>query len=227
MMSKKLIGYVRVSSEVSKNKGNSIINQINKVNEFCKYNEFQLIDILKDEGKSGMEFSKRDGYLELIERCKSEDIDGVVVYCLSRIGRRMKDVVDIMELFSKNDIQFYSVKENINNSDMMGKLLMNILMSFNEFEVENIRERIKDVKRNNKENGLVYGKLMYGKDKDGKKLINDKDEMKVVSYIKSLRSKGWSYLRISERLNDKGIVSKSGKKWYGMSVSNVLSYYSI
>ena len=44
---KKLIGYVRVSSEVSKSKGNSIINQINKVNEFCKYNEFELIDILK------------------------------------------------------------------------------------------------------------------------------------------------------------------------------------
>jgi site-specific DNA recombinase len=172
-----------------------------------------------------MEYSKRDGYLELIDRCKSEDIDGVVVYSLSRIGRRMKDVVDIMELFSNNNIQFYSVKENINNNDMMGKLLMNILMSFNEFEVENIRERIKDVKRNNKENGLVYGKLMYGKNKDGKKLINNDDEMKVVSYIKSLRSKGWSYFRISERLNEKGIVSKSGKKWYGMSVSNVLSYY--
>ena len=86
-MSKKLIGYVRVSSIVSKNKGNSIINQINKVNEFCKYNEFELIDIIKDEGKSGMEFSKRDGYLELIDRCKNEDIDGVVVYCLSRIGK--------------------------------------------------------------------------------------------------------------------------------------------
>ena len=121
---KKLIGYVRVSSEVSKSKGNSIINQINKVNEFCKYNDFELIDVLKDEGKSGMEYSKRDGYLELIERCKSEDIDGVVVYSLSRIGRRMKDVVDIMELFSNNNIQFYSVKENINNNDMMGKLFL-------------------------------------------------------------------------------------------------------
>ena len=81
-------------------------------------------------------------------------------------------------------------------------------MSFNEFEVENIRERIKDVKRNNKENGLVYGKLMFGKNKDGKKLINDNDEMTVVSYIKSLRSKGWSYFRISERLNEKGIKTE-------------------
>lgn len=223
---KKLIGYVRVSSEISKVKGNSINNQINKVNNFCNLNDYELVDILKDEGKSGMEFSKRDGYLELINRCKTENINGVVVYCLSRLGRRMKDIIDVMELFNKNDIEFYSVKENINNKDIMGKLMMNILMSFNEFEVDNIRERIIDVKRNNKENGLVYGKLMFGKDKNGKLLINNISEMKVISYMKGLRSKGWSYFRISDRLNEKGIVSKSGGKWYGMSVSNVLSYYS-
>ena len=222
---KKLIGYVRVSSEISKIKGNSINNQINKVTNFCNLNDYELVDVLKDEGKSGMEFSKRDGYLELINRCKTENINGVVVYCLSRLGRRMKDIIDVMELFNKNDIEFYSVKENINNKDIMGKLMMNILMSFNEFEVDNIRERIIDVKRNNKENGLVYGKLMFGKDKDGKLLINNISEMKVVSYMKGLRSKGWSYFRISDRLNEKGIVSKSGGKWYGMSVSNVLSYY--
>ena len=222
---KKLIGYVRVSSEISKIKGNSINNQINKVSDFCSLNDYELVDVLKDEGKSGMEYSKRDGYLELINKCKTDNIDGVVVYCLSRLGRRMKDIIDVMELFNKNDIEFYSVKENINNKDIMGKLMMNILMSFNEFEVDNIRERIIDVKRNNKENGLVYGKLMYGKDKDGKLLIDNIDEMKVIRYMKMLRSKGYSYFRISDRLNDKSIVSKSGGKWYGMSVSNVLSYY--
>ena len=50
-MSKKLIGYVRVSSEISKIKGNSINNQINKVNDFCNLNDYQLVDVLKDEGK--------------------------------------------------------------------------------------------------------------------------------------------------------------------------------
>lgn len=222
---KKLIGYVRVSSDISKNKGNSISNQINKVSDFCNLNDYDLVDVLKDEGKSGMEYSKRDGYLELINRCKTENINGVVVYCLSRLGRRMKDIIDVMELFNKNDIEFYSVKENINNKDIMGKLMMNILMSFNEFEVDNIRERIIDVKRNNKENGLVYGKLMYGKSKDGNKLIDNVDEMKTIRYMKTLRSKGWSYFRISDKLNEKNINSKSGGKWYGMSVRNVLSYY--
>jgi len=224
---KKLIGYVRVSSLISKSKGNSINNQISKVNDFCGLNDYELVDILKDEGKSGMEYSKRDGYLELINKCKTDNIDGVVVYCLSRLGRKMKDIIDVMEMFNSNNIEFYSVKENINNKDIMGKLMMNILMSFNEFEVDNIRERIIDVKRNNKENGLVYGKLMYGKDKDGKKLIDNVDEVRVISYMKTLRSKGWSYFRISDRLNEKNIIGKSGGKWYGMSVRNVLSYYSI
>ena len=224
---KKLIGYVRVSSNISKLKGNSISNQISKVNDFCGLNDYELVDIIKDEGKSGMEYSKRDGYLELINKCKTDNIDGVVVYCLSRLGRKMKDIIDVMEMFNNNDIEFYSVKENINNKDIMGKLMMNILMSFNEFEVDNIRERIIDVKRNNKENGLVYGKLMYGKDKDGKKLIDNINEMKVIRYMKTLRTKGWSYFRISDKLNEKGIIGKSGGKWYGMSVRNVLSYYSI
>ena len=52
-MNKKLIGYVRVSSEISKIKGNSINNQINKVNDFCNLNDYELVDVLKDEGKSG------------------------------------------------------------------------------------------------------------------------------------------------------------------------------
>ena len=98
-------------------------------------------------------------------------------------------------------------------------------MFFNDFEVESIRERIRDVKRNNKDNGLVYGKLMFGKDKDGKRLTDNKEEMKSVKYMKLLRSRGYSYFMISDKLNDKGVKTKTHKRWYGKSVSNVLSYY--
>jgi site-specific DNA recombinase len=225
VMKKRLIGYLRVSSEISKKKGNSIENQHNKIIDYCSLNDFELIDVLKDEGLSGMSYNKREGYKQLMEVVKSKSVDGIIVYSLSRLGRKMSDVIQIMELFSKNNIDFYSVKENINNKDMMGRLLMNVLMSFNEFEVENIRERIRDVKQNNKLNGLVYGKLHYGKNKDGKKLIDNKKELEVIKYIKNLRSRGWSYFRISDKLNEKGIKGKNNGKWYGCSVRNVLSYY--
>ena len=137
----------------------------------------------------------------------------------------MKDIIDVMELFRVNDIEFYSVKENPNNKDIMGKLMMNMLMCLNEFEVESIRERIRGVKRNNKDNGLVYGKLMYGNDKDGKKSIDNIEEMKCIEYMKILRSRGRSYFSISDKLNQKEIKTKPNKRWYGKSLSNVLSYY--
>ena len=54
--------------------------------------------------------------------------------------------------------------ENKEEKRTIGSLIMNILSSINEFEVEVIRERIKDVKRNKKENGEVYGRMMYGYD---------------------------------------------------------------
>ena len=57
---KKLIGYLRVSSEISKNKGNPIGNQFNKVKGFCELKDYELVNILRDEGKSGMEYSKRE-----------------------------------------------------------------------------------------------------------------------------------------------------------------------
>ena len=66
---------------------------------------------------------------------------------------------------------------------------------------------------------------MYGKDKNGKLLVNNKEEMKCVRYMKSLRSREWSYFSISDKLNEKGIKTKTNRKWYGKSVSNVLGYY--
>ena len=71
---------------------------------------------------------------------KENDIDGIVVWSLSRLGRRMKDVVEFMDYLKSNNIKFYSIKENLSNDDKIGSLIMNILGSINEFEVEVIKQ---------------------------------------------------------------------------------------
>ena len=85
---------------------------------------------------------------------------------------------------------------------------MNILSSINEFEVEVIRERIKDVKRNKKEKGEVYGRMMYGYDNVDGKMIENKFERNIIKRVKNFRSRGWSWRKISNRLNDEGVKSK-------------------
>ena len=222
---KKVIGYVRVSSLVQKEKGNSIPNQISKIKSYCKLNEYELIDILSDDGISGMSKSKRKDYLKLIDIISNKDIDGVIVNDLSRIGRKMSDVVEFIDSMKKKNIEFHTIKEGINNDSNVGGLIINILSSINQFEVEMLRNRISEVKQYKKSNDLVYGNLIFGKSKDGERLIDNVDELKVIKYMKNLRKRGYSYFKISDRLNQRNIKSKNGNQWYGSGVRNVLSYY--
>ena len=223
---KKILGYVRVSSEIQKRKNNSIPLQKKKINEYCKLNDYDLVEIYEDDGISGMSIEKRNGYCKMIDYMKNNDIDGVVVWSLSRLGRRMKDVVEFMDYLKRNKIGFYSIKENLNNDDKVGGLIMNILGSINEFEVEMIRERIRDIKRDKKEKGEVYGRMMYGYDNINGKMIENKFEKNIIRRIKNFRSRNWSWRKISNRLNEEGVKSKEGSIWYDGSLYNMMrSYY--
>ena len=222
----KILGYVRVSSELQKKKNNSIPLQKKKISEYCKLNDFQLIDIYEDDGVSGMSIDKRDGYKNMIEFMNANKIDGIVVWSLSRLGRKMKDVVEFMDYLKTNNISFFSIKENLSNDDKVGSLIMNILSSINEFEVEMIRDRIKDIKRDKKEKGEVYGRMMYGFDNVNGKMIEKKKEKNIIKRVKNFRSRGWSWRKISIRLNEEGVKSKEGSQWYDGSLYNMMrSYY--
>ena len=221
-MMKKVIGYVRVSSEIQKRKNNSIPLQKKKIKEYCSLNDFDLIDVYEDDGVSGMSIDKRNGFKSMVEFMKENKIDGIVVWSLSRLGRKMKDVVEFMDFLKSNNIGFFSIKENLSNDDKIGSLIMNILSSINEFEVEVIRERIKDVKRNKKENGEVYGRMMYGFDNVNGMMIENKEEKRIIKRVKNFRSRGWSWRKISNRLNDEGIKSKESSVWYDGSLYNMM-----
>ena len=220
----KVLGYIRVSSETQR-KGYSMKNQSIKIKDYCKYMDYDLVEIFEDNGISGMSVDKRGGYKDMIKFLINNEIDGVVVYSLSRLGRRMKDVIEFMDLLKKNNIKFFSIKENLNNEDKIGSLILNIMSSINEFEVENIRERIRDVKREKKKNGLVYGRLMYGYDNVNGELVKNDEEFKVIKRVKNLRSRGYSWRKISVRLNNDGVRSKEGKIWYDGSLYNMMKSY--
>ncbi len=222
----KILGYIRVSTKLQSEKGNSLKLQSSKIKDYCRLNDYNLIEIYEDKGISGMSIDKRDGYKEMVEYLTNNQIDGIVVWSLSRLGRKMKDVVEFMDTLKQNNINFFSIKENLSNNDKVGSLIMNILGSINEFEVEVIRERIKDVKRNKKENGEVYGRLQYGWDNINGKLIKNIYEFSIIKRIKNLRSRGYSWRKISNRLNDDNIQSKDGNIWYDGSLYNMMRGYS-
>jgi site-specific DNA recombinase len=217
----RVIGYVRVSSEMQKEKDNSIRSQIKSIKKYCDDYGLELVGIYKDEGISGLK-SNRDGLNRMLTEIKKLKVDMVLVYSLSRLGRKLVDVVGWVNDLESKGIRFISIKENFTNEGVMGKLMMGILGSVNEFEVGILGERIRDVKQFKKSKMEVYGgPICYGWERDGKILIENWSEMEVLKEIHDLRIHGWSYNRISQKLNKIGIVSKSGGKWYSASVRSV------
>ena len=218
---KKVVGYIRISSEIQKLKGSSIKSQSNQIKKYCDLQNFDLVKIYKDEGISGMK-KDRLGLNNIFDDIKNSDIDCVIVYSLSRLGRKLKDVIEFIDELSKNNIQFISLKENFNNNDIVGKLMFNILGSINEFEVNLLSQRIKDVKQFKKSRNEVYcGNILFGKKRIGKKLVDNDEELKVLNIIDKMRSENISYNKISNYLNDNNILSKEKGKWYGSSVRSV------
>jgi len=218
---KKVIGYCRVSTTIQMEKDNSIKNQTKQIRDYCNRFNLELVDVFIDEGISGLK-SDRDGLNQLLDIVNKGHIDGVVVYSLSRLGRKLTNVIQWIELLLKKDIDFFSIKENFNVNEIYGKLMLQILGSLNEFEVNVLGERIKDVKQYKKSNNEVYcGDILYGMYKRGNRLIKNNFELKTLKLIKKMREEDLSYFKISKILNERGIKSKNKCKWYGSSVRSV------
>ena len=219
---KRVIGYVRVSSEMQKIKENSINNQIESIKDYCKRYEYDLFDIFKDEAISGL-IKDRNGLNMLMETIKKEHIDCIVVYSLSRLGRKLSYVLDFVDYLNKHKVKFISVKENFNTDEISGRLMLNLLGSINEFEVDTLASRISDVKQYKKSRDEVYtGKILYGMCKRGNKLVKNMNELKNLKLIVNLRDvKNLSYSKIADYLNENNIKSKEKKQWYPYSVRSV------
>ena len=218
---KRVIGYVRVSTELQKDKDNSVRNQIEKIEDYCRNGGFELMNVYRDEGVSGLK-QKRDGLDKMLMSISKKDVDIVLVYSLSRLGRKLVDVISWVNQLERMNIEFHSIKENFGNGGVIGKLMRNILGSINEFEVGVLSERIRDVKQFKKSKMEVYGgKTCYGWDRVEDRLVVNQDEYEVLENIEHLRMNGWSYGRIANYLNSRNVLSKQGGKWYSSSVRSV------
>ena len=85
----KAIGYIRVSTEEQGREGVSLENQRARIEGYCSYKGFALIDIIEDAGISGGKNKTRPGFMVLLDRIESNGIDAIVLYSLERLSRDM------------------------------------------------------------------------------------------------------------------------------------------
>jgi DNA invertase Pin-like site-specific DNA recombinase len=161
-----------------------------------------------DGGFSGGN-TDRPALQRLLDDVRAGTIDVIVVYKVDRLTRSLADFAKLVELFDQNDVSFVSVTQQFNTTTSMGRLTLNVLLSFAQFEREVTAERIRDKISASKRKGLwVGGMAPLGYDtKDRKITVNEAEAERVRDIFHSYVRLGSLNLVMAD-LRKRGIVTK-------------------
>jgi DNA invertase Pin-like site-specific DNA recombinase/diadenosine tetraphosphatase ApaH/serine/threonine PP2A family protein phosphatase len=164
-----------------------------------------------DGGFSGGNM-ERPGLKRLLADIEAGEIDVVVVYKIDRLTRSLTDFARIVEIFEKSDVSFVSVTQSFNTTSSMGRLMLNVLLSFAQFEREVTGERIRDKIAASKARGMWMGGLPplgYAIPEPGSRMLRviDEEADRVRHIYRRYLALGSVYTLQSE-LEAEGITSK-------------------
>ena len=161
-----------------------------------------------DGGFSGGN-TDRPALQRLLEDVRAGKVDIIVVYKVDRLTRSLADIAKLVELFDQHKVSFVSVTQQFNTTTSMGRLTLNVLLSFAQFEREVTSERIRDKIAASKRKGLwVGGMAPLGYDtKDRKITVNEQEAERVRTIFRSYLKLGSLNLLMAD-LRKRGITSK-------------------
>ncbi len=169
-----------------------------------------LPDRYDDGGFSGGNMD-RPALKRLMADIEAGKVDSVVVYKVDRLSRSLLDFAKMVETFDRHQVSFVSVTQLINTSTSMGRLMLNVLLSFAQFEREIISERTRDKIAAARRKGKWSGGmplLGYDVDPRGSKLIVNEDEAVRVRAIFELYLEHQSMITTIKELDNRGWVNK-------------------
>ncbi len=162
-----------------------------------------------DGGYSGGTM-ERPALKRLLQDVEAGKIDVIVVYKVDRLTRSLADFAKIVEALDAKGVSFVSVTQQFNTTSSMGRLTLNILLSFAQFEREVTGERIRDKIAASKKKGMWMGGIVpLGYDLEGRKLLPNPKEAQVVSRIFSLYVKLGCVRKLAKELDREKIRSKA------------------
>ena len=171
-----------------------------------------------DDGAYSGANTERPALKRLLADIEAGKIDTVVVYKIDRFSRSLIDFTKLIEMLENHDTSLVSVTQQFNTTTSMGRLTMNILLSFAQFEREVTAERIRDKMGAARRRGKYIGgipPLGYDVDRDKKRLIVNAEEAALVRFIFRRYLQIRSTVTLVRELNDKGYLTKTWTKKNG------------
>ncbi|KIN76963.1 recombinase family protein [Sulfitobacter mediterraneus] len=175
----------------------------------------ELSDRYDDGGFSGGSMD-RPGLTQLLKDVEAGRVDVIVVYKVDRLTRSLVDFAKMVDLFDGAGVSFVSVTQAFNTTSSMGRLTLNVLLSFAQFEREVTAERIRDKVAASKRKGMwMGGAVPIGYDVNDKALIVNPVEAEAIRTIFAEYLAAGSVRELSDRLEALSIVSKRRTDRYG------------
>lgn len=173
------------------------------------YENWRLISKHYDDGGFSGGNMNRPALQELFNDIKAGLIDMVEVYKIDRLSRSLFDFSKIVELFDQYKVSFVSVTQSFNTSNSSGKLMLNILLSFAQFERELSGERIRDKFAASLKKGIwMGGNVPLGYCVKDRKLVIQEDDAEIIRKIYQKHLESESYFKVADLLNESGYRTK-------------------
>jgi site-specific DNA recombinase len=170
---------------------------------------WRLVKTAYDDGGFSGATMERPALKALLVHVKEKRIDVVVVYKVDRLTRSLADFAKIVEVFDAHEVSFVAVTQQFNTTTSMGRLTLNVLLSFAQFEREVTGERIRDKIAASKQKGMwMGGTPPLGYDLRDRRLMANKAEAETVRLIFRLYLELKTVRRLREELGRRSMVSK-------------------
>jgi len=205
--------YTRKSTEEGLEQGfNSLHAQREACEAFIKSQQHEgwraLPEAFDDGGYSGAT-TERPALTRLLELVRARKIDTIVVYKVDRLTRSLADFARMVELFDANEVSFVSVTQQFNTTTSMGRLTLNVLLSFAQFEREVTGERIRDKIAASRQKGLwMGGSVPLGYDIRDRALVINEAEAETVRTLFRLYRELGTVRRLKEAADQLGLRTK-------------------
>ena len=165
-----------------------------------------------DGGVSGGTL-ERPGLKALMQDIEEGFVDVVVVYKIDRLSRSLADFAKLVEVFDRTGVTFVSVTQQFNTTTSMGRLTLNILLSFAQFEREVTAERIRDKVAASRKKGIWMGGVPpYGYRVENRKLIIDEEKAEHIRWIFARFVDIGSATELARQIDQRGLLTPNGNR---------------
>ena len=224
---RRVAAYARVSTDHEEQKSSYEAQVDYYINYINGRDDWEFVSVYADEGISGCNTKKRDGFNKMMADALAGRIDLIITKSVSRFARNTVDSLTAIRRLRENGVECYFEKENIWTFDGKGELVLTIMSSLAQEESRSISENCTWGQRKRFADGKVTVPfkrfLGYDRGEDGNLVVNEA-QAKIVRRIYGLFLQGRSPYAIAKILTADGILSPGGKKtWASGTVKSILT----